>query len=362
MNLITKETATFVLSGLTEALFTRDLQKQFKQHLAEKLDVDVSAIYLSVNPTLLLRRLTQKDSIIVTYTVTSRKGSLDGLLTKTEGAVSDFGWAASKIIREQQTISSGLCPLGTYSNEGIGACLGCRAGTYSSSYGSATCADCPQQYFTDQSGQAACRPCPAGKYQNNEGATYCTSVRDRYLLHSTANTTALTQRACPSSIACEDNEKKYPGKMWHRPRHCTKKSTQIECARSAEVLPVNGSTALYICVTDGCPDSGNSTMTCKEGYVQWPDAPACAVCSEGFFKQLNKCVLCEKPNIAGAVGMALGFIVLAGVAIRFIIRYQRFIKRSGVYGHLKIFASFFTILGTIETQVVRNNTIPIDFH
>jgi len=244
------------------------------------------------------------------------------------------------------------CVAGQYSIKKSGQCTVCSPGTYSTD-GSSNCLECPSGYYSEKPAPR-CDLCSTGQYSNKKsGQSYCTPVRDRYLLHHVKGSTTKVELPCPvgdPTITCVQDQKFYPGRIWHRPRNCSHKDTTEECANSTEILPINATTKIYICPTKGCPEKGNSTMLCKGGYSQWPRAPLCAVCEEGFFMRLGECMACDEPNIIAAVCVAAALLSTLAVCGRYFFKHQRYIKRLGFYGHLKIFASFFTILGTVDTQ------------
>jgi hypothetical protein len=51
---------------------------------------------------------------------------------------------------------------------------------------------------------------------------------------------------------------------------------------------------MYVCVTGGCPDNGETEMKCKIGFE--PDSPLCAICSPGYRLVGGDCKECEEPR------------------------------------------------------------------
>jgi hypothetical protein len=101
-----------------------------------------------------------------------------------------------------------------------------------------------------------------------------------------------------------------------------------------------------MCVNNGCPDEGEELMKCKDGY----NGILCAVCEDGYFERARECVPCEEPNVAGAVACGIMLISLVMGFIRWVVKHQHYLARVGIMAHAKIFLSFFTIVGTIDTQ------------
>lgn len=118
------------------------------------------------------------------------------------------------------------------------------------------------------------------------------------------------------------------GGVWHLPRECSADDTGSYCAEQSVVIPQTNTT-VYLCVTEGCPSAGSTNMTCRvgvcvrseqlvllwlcciiiqlhkyekhaiselifsplSGYKQWPAAPLCAVCEDGYItpRSVNAC-------------------------------------------------------------------------
>jgi hypothetical protein len=131
-------------------------------------------------------------------------------------------------------------------------------------------------------------------------------------------------------VICDGTDKKYAGGTWH----------------DVSITNPDVSTLMYVCVTDGCPEEGESAMQCKEGY----QGPMCAVCSDGYFVKVRRCVKCSTPQwglffgcIAG-IGFVMFFIVFS------LMRYRRYLKLTQAFSHFKVFVSFVTVMSTVSLQ------------
>ena len=87
-------------------------------------------------------------------------------------------------------------------------------------------------------------------------------------------------------------------------------------------------------------------MACKVGYD--PDSPLCAVCSSGYFLQLRSCERCDEPRVGALVGAVAAAAVAAAAAAYASRRYGHYFR--GLLVHVKILASFFAVVATIDTQ------------
>jgi hypothetical protein len=129
---------------------------------------------------------------------------------------------------------------------------------------------------------------------------------------------------------CDGTEKKYTGGMWH----------------DVSIVNPDASTLMYACVNDGCPDEGSSTMRCKEGY----GGPLCAVCDEGYFVQVRKCIECKEPHWGAFFPFCVGLVALALVVARYLRQYKRYLDITQTFSHFKIFVSWVTVMSTVTTQ------------
>jgi ABC-type branched-subunit amino acid transport system substrate-binding protein len=219
-------------------------------------------------------------------------------------------------------------------------CQTCRAGQYRLSK---MCIDCDRNKFCDSVDSSECKTCPAGMYQLDKGKGYCSEVQSGSVMvqrGSEAEEVLFEERRCPSlGVDCEGGAVKYTGSVWHSTNIATPNCT-------ADVPPV--CTLMYICITEGCPDKGATSMACKKGYV--PESPLCALCEEGYVLQARHCVACGKPHYGLFAGVALVAILLGVPAIRKLRKYRKYLHNAEAFSHAKIIISFFTVLATTETQ------------
>ena len=119
---------------------------------------------------------------------------------------------------------------------------------------------------------------------------------------------------CPDTgVECNGREKKYTGNVWH----------------DVSILNPTSTTNMYSCVTDGCPDPGDTEMRCKVGFKA--DAPLCAICDEGYWAQLRECFPCEKPQWWGLALCWLFGVALLVVSFLFGKRYGHILHRTNIH-------------------------------
>jgi hypothetical protein len=162
--------------------------------------------------------------------------------------------------------------------------------------------DCPAGKFT--SGESSvCAHCAPGEIQSLAGRSACDecSKLDEYIrlvyvgnesseaiadFNGQSATGVLqpdnqTCMKCPDvGVTCDGDAYHYQGGVWHDP----------------DIVNPDKKTNIYACITNGCPDEGETKMKCKPGFK--PDAPLCAVCEEGFYMGVGDCIGCEKPKFA----------------------------------------------------------------
>ena len=88
-------------------------------------------------------------------------------------------------------------------------------------------------------------------------------------------------------------------------------------------------------------------MKCEPGYQ--PDSPLCAICSQGYFKQLRQCQKCEEPRVGLLVAVLLGTTALVLASVLLLYRFRKYLTRS-FFALFKILVAFLTIVLTIDTQ------------
>ena len=105
-------------------------------------------------------------------------------------------------------------------------------------------------------------------------------------------------------------------------------------------------TELYTCVSDGCPDAGDTEMKCKPGF----DGPLCALCADGFFQHMRRCIPCSAPRYFALAAFVVCVLALAvGVAYS-AWRVRVYLTRMHFFAHFKILVSFVTLISTMEHQ------------
>eukprot|EP00935_MAST-01C_sp_MAST-1C-sp1_P000738 g738.t1 len=292
----------------------------------------------------------------------------------------------------------GLCPVGNREGCGgatAGFCSECYPGRYSNLQ-EKVCVDCPAQYFQVDTNQPNCTECPVGKYQNEAGSVFCeetpsgTTVRavmresddgklevtyenvpcpagkfssassaqgceycpqgkvqpesgkpgcdqcssKQYIKtdETTGKPDNRTCLPCPTFGAdCDGRERRYVGGYWH----------------DEAIVNPDASSDVYACVTEGCPDAGSLTMSCKNGY----GGPLCAVCEEQFTRQVKKCVQCGKPKWGLFVLCILVFGAVALLVIKYFVRkYAAYMNKISAFSHFKVLVSFVTVMSTVSTQ------------
>jgi hypothetical protein len=164
------------------------------------------------------------------------------------------------------------------------ATVPCGPGQFDSSGGknrsAGRCKACASGFFSLYDA-SLCTRCPPDKFQNEPGKSYCGEPKANALVRPVTMDpdTGAVLRAelwtCVTGMQCSGgSNRSYDGGVWHDPR--VKFPTQRQ---------------MYTCVTDGCPDEGDTVMECKVGYQ--PLSPLCAVCSDGYVLKRRQCVECK---------------------------------------------------------------------
>jgi hypothetical protein len=78
-------------------------------------------------------------------------------------------------------------------------------------------------------------------------------------------------------------------------------------------------------------------------------SPLCAICDDGYFEQLRRCVECKQPHIATFVLFVLGLILVVFLVVYLFHRFGDLLTTE-VSANLKITISWITIMSTINTQ------------
>jgi hypothetical protein len=193
---------------------------------------------------------------------------------------------------------------------------------------------CPAGKFSSIDSKGVCEECEHGKVQPKEGRSVCDqcSANEHIRIDdSTGKPDRRTCLGCPSvGVTCDGTDKKYAGGTWH----------------DVSIANPDSSTLMYVCVTDGCPEEGESAMQCKEGY----QGPMCAVCSDGYFVKVRRCVRCSAPQWGLFFGCiaGIGFVMLCIVYSS--MSYRRYLKLTQAFSHFKVFVGFVTVMSTVSTQ------------
>lgn len=59
----------------------------------------------------------------------------------------------------------------------------------------------------------------------------------------------------------------------------------------------------------------------------------------------------KEPNYGGAVSLLIVAALVVGVCLYFCAKYRQYLTTLGLFAHMKVSISFFTILATVDTQV-----------
>jgi hypothetical protein len=146
----------------------------------------------------------------------------------------------------------------------------------------------------------------------------------------------------PSGVVCDGGKQTYAGGVWHDPQVAMPNCTEAE-STGEEVC-----TEIYLCVLNGCPDKGSTEMECKIGYNN--QGPLCSICSEHYFKHNRDCIRCAQPRWSLFVSVLLMTVVLFATAYFFFQKYNRLLRKTVIFAHVKILVSFFTVVMTVATQ------------
>jgi hypothetical protein len=197
---------------------------------------------------------------------------------------------------------------------------------------------CPSGRFAVDVNSAGCIECPFGYFQLDEGKVYCQEVKAGFALAAVSGQASAGEEAsvvyeevrCPLiGMECKGNRHIYAGGYWHNPK----------------ILIPTESTEIYVCPSAGCPKAGDTVMQCAEGYKQ--DSPLCAVCDDGYQKQLRECTLCKAPRW-GQLCLLLSIATLfAAVLFRTVWVYRDLLESMDVFAHAKILISFITLAVTV---------------
>ena len=180
---------------------------------------------------------------------------------------------------------------------------------------------CPAGKFSSTSSARGCEYCEPGKVQPETEKAVCEQCSAKEYVKTDAVTGKQDRKSCvrcPSfGVKCDGNEHRYAGGYWH----------------DVTIINPDDQTTMYACITDGCPNEGNTTMGCKEGY----GGPLCAVCDEGHFLQLRKCTDCggSGPSPTAIVLFILSLLVAIGLVVS-VVRHRRFLASTGAFAHVKV--------------------------
>jgi hypothetical protein len=80
-------------------------------------------------------------------------------------------------------------------------------------------------------------------------------------------------------------------------------------------------------------------MKCKTGY----EGVLCATCSDGYFKSVRDCALCERVRIGELVAFVVGALLLLAILIIAARKSRSYFDFSAIWSHVKILVSFLTV-------------------
>jgi hypothetical protein len=68
-------------------------------------------------------------------------------------------------------------------------------------------------------------------------------------------------------------------------------------------------------------------MECEPGYT----GPLCALCSDGYFRAVRDCNLCESMKIGNLIGVVLVLLVLIATVMYFSRKYRRYLDTASAF-------------------------------
>ena len=89
-------------------------------------------------------------------------------------------------------------------------------------------------------------------------------------------------------------------------------------------------------------------MKCNEGYR--PDSPLCAVCAEGYSRQIRDCFACQETRYEYLALCATGFVIFLVLISLCAKRYWAMLTKSTTMAHMKIIISFVTVIISVDVQ------------
>eukprot|EP00935_MAST-01C_sp_MAST-1C-sp1_P001113 g1113.t1 len=197
-------------------------------------------------------------------------------------------------------------------------------------------ADCPAGKFSSTSSAQGCQYCEPGKVQQLAGKAVCEQCSTKEYVktdETTGRPDNQTCLRCPKfGIDCDGRQFTYVGSYWH----------------DEAIINPDASTAVYACITDGCPEEGDTTMGCKAGY----GGPICAVCADEYMRHARKCVECGEPQWGMFFLFLLLVVLVMAIGIRVCLsKFSAYLKHIKLFSHFKIvFISFVTVMSTVSTQ------------
>ncbi|KAL9955905.1 hypothetical protein ACROYT_G037304 [Oculina patagonica] len=217
------------------------------------------------------------------------------------------------------------CPVGTFSNsssKGIRGCISCPpGGFYSDDVGhvATSCKKCPNGSFVsfeEAPGTQAqdCKSCPLGTETDFfAGYRACKCLEGFYRTHLFEK----CQKCGQGGLKCKDDYASLKPGYWWEWRNETYKHRYRDFIRNLMApLPELGPDDIrfpyaiptpYMCPTEK-PCKGGLDSQCESGY----EGPLCAVCSSGYYKQLQTCTRCptKKWMVAQLVIIAAFFVII----------------------------------------------------
>ncbi|CAH3181072.1 unnamed protein product [Porites lobata] len=225
------------------------------------------------------------------------------------------------------------CEFGTYVNTSAETikCIECPAGGFYSdtkAFVNDGCRQCPSGTFVHYNeapgkSQVDCKTCPEGTNTTAfAGFRACKCLKDHYRTNLFG-----ACKPCELGLECQDDCANLKDGFWwkwknktHRELYRNFTKTAKDSSFTPELHNANDSRIVYpytiphpyrCPMTEACKGGLNSS--CNSGY----EGPLCAVCSDGYYKQLKKCKLCPTKGrmigqfaIMGAIVMLLVIIVV----------------------------------------------------
>ncbi|KYQ92080.1 Rho GTPase [Tieghemostelium lacteum] len=246
------------------------------------------------------------------------------------------------------------CMAGSFRNSTSGDCQYCPEGTYSSKVGSSECTPCFAGMISSYYGQSKCLPCLPGQFSNIyrnaciecNGNTYTSSYNSTLCIECPTNSVPVQDH---SQCICADG---YYGQSIN----CQTCPTGANCTNGLLYLlpnywsPIENYTDIYSCPMPGAciPGNNSGTVECANGYY----GIECAGCINGWSLYINSCSQCPDSLFITYLVILIFFVCFISLLL---VAYRAGIDVS--FSALKILISYGQVISSISDTITTNQVL-----